>query len=109
MVIGAPVADGAVGDRDPMPGLDPVGRPLALAGELPLCTGKPPLGDAQVPGVGDRLDGAVAGGDGGKGGQAKVDPGSPRHGAKRGRVALDHERGVEAAVRLADDGDSGGY
>jgi hypothetical protein len=31
VVVGAPVADLAVGDRDPMPGLGAVGRPLALA------------------------------------------------------------------------------
>jgi len=62
-------------DRDPMPGLDPVGRPLPLARQRPLCAGQAPFGGAQVPRIGDLLDAAVTSGDRREYGQAKVDPG----------------------------------
>jgi hypothetical protein len=43
VVIGPPVADLPVRGRDPAMGLGAVGRPLALAGELPLRAGELPL------------------------------------------------------------------
>jgi hypothetical protein len=107
VMIGPPVADPAMRDRDPVAGLGAVGRPLALAGELPLCASELPLRGAKVPRVGNLLDGAVASGDRSQPDQAEVDPGGTRHRRQRGRVTLDYEGGVEAAVRLADDGDAG--
>ena len=70
MVVGPPVADLTVGDRDLMPGPVPVDRPLAFAGQRPLGLGKAPLGGVQAPRVGHLLDAAVAGRDGGEPGQA---------------------------------------
>jgi hypothetical protein len=107
VVIGPPVADLAVRGRDPHAGLGAVGRALGFAGELPLGAGELPLCGAQVPRVGNLLDGAVAGGDRSQPGQAEVDPGGPGHRWQRGRVPLDHERGVAAAVGFAEDGDAG--
>jgi hypothetical protein len=107
VVIGAFLADLAVGDRQAMAGLSAVGRAFLLAGQCPLRAGKPPLGGAQVPRVGDGLDGAVAGGDRGEDDQAKIDPGGACYRWQRGRVAVDHEGGVVAAVRFTDDGDAG--
>ena len=107
VMIGPPVADLAMRDRDPVAGLGAVGRSLPLAGELPLCASELPLRGAQVPRVGNLLDRAVTADDCRQPDQAEVDPGSTRHRRQRGRVALDHERGVEAAVRLAEDGDAG--
>jgi hypothetical protein len=49
VVVGPPVADLAMADRDPMPGLDPVGRSLALVGQRPLGAGQAPLSGAQEP------------------------------------------------------------
>jgi hypothetical protein len=97
----------AVGDRDAMPAFLPVARALLLAGQCPLGSGQPPLGGAKMPWVGDLLGGAVAGGDRGEPGEAKVDPGGPVHHGQWCGVAIDDERGVVAAVRLADDGDAG--
>src|SRR5512132_3514449 len=107
MMVGALVADPTVGDRDPQTRLRPVLRPLPLAAELPLRNGQAPLSDAQVPRVGEGLDGAVAGSDCGERDQAKIDPGGARHGWQRGRVAFDHKGGVVAAVRLPDDRHAG--
>jgi hypothetical protein len=79
VMIGPPVADLAVGDRDPHSGLRPVGRPLVRPGELPLRAGEPPLRSAVVPQVGDLLYAAVAGRDRSEPDQAEIDPSSPRH------------------------------
>jgi hypothetical protein len=106
-MIGPPVADPAMRDRNPVAGPGAVGRPLALAGELPLGASKLPLRGAKVPRVGNLLDGAVAADDRRQPDQAEVNPGGTGHRRQRGRVALDHEGGVEAAVRLAEDGDAG--
>src|SRR5918994_3724072 len=107
MMVGPPVADPTVGDRDPQTRLRPVPRPLLLAGQVALGADQAPLGGAQVPRVGEGLDGAVAGSDRGERDQAKIDSGGARHRWQRGRVAFDHKRGIVAAVRLPDDRDAG--
>jgi hypothetical protein len=77
MMVGAAVADLAVGDRHPVASLGPVGRSLPLPGRAALRLGQAPLGGTQRPRVGNQLAGAVAGGDRREHGQAEVDPGRP--------------------------------
>ena len=85
----------------------PAVGPLLFAAELPLGADQAPLSGAQMPRGGDGLDGAVAARDRSEPDQAKIDPGGAGHRWQRGRIAFDHEGGIEAAVRLSDDGDAG--
>jgi hypothetical protein len=108
VLVGPPVADPAMSNRDPVAGLGPVRRAITFSAELPLDAGEATLGRTQVSRIGDRLGAAVTGDDRREHAQAKVDPGDPVDWRQRDRGALDHERGVVTPVRVADDCDAGG-